>query len=223
MCTPHAGHEGGRTCAIKHHSRRNRCACCPQTAADDDGRCVARLYADCECAFHRLWEERLVERVRGAINTSGLIRVHLLLCLCASKASCGLQVDRTPQTCCTLCVSHITCMWACRGYVPLRSSCRCKRNPTHFLCAWMLSCPACFKTQFPLQLLLKARLGLPRSFPSCMQALQRARDTPGFAQRAIQARRAYQEQAQRAAHAVTAWASQHGFETGTELRWCVLW
>jgi len=53
-----------------------------------------------------------------------------------------------------------------------------------------------------------------------MQALQRARGTPGFARRAVQAQQAYQEQAQRATHAVAAWASQHGFETGTELRWC---
>ena len=58
---------------------------------------------------------------------------------------------------------------------------------------------------------------------SCLQtqALQRARGTPGFAQRAAQAQQAYQEQAQRAARAVGAWASQHGFEIGTELRWCV--
>ncbi len=29
--------------------------------------------------------------------------------------------------------------------------------------------------------------------------------------------------AQRAAHAVAAWAAQHGVETGTELRWCGRW
>ena len=54
-----------------------------------------------------------------------------------------------------------------------------------------------------------------------LQALQRARDTPGFAQRAAQAQQAYEDQAACAARAVEAWADQHGHELGKELRWCV--
>ena len=76
-----SGHDGGRVNAVKHHSRRNRCACCPEGAEDDDeGRCEARPDAACECAFHAQASERLVERVcrAAAITLCPISRIVAL-------------------------------------------------------------------------------------------------------------------------------------------------
>ena len=57
---------------------------------------MARLYADCECAFHKLWEERLVERVRITTVTSCLMSVHLLSCPCTCMRAALCMWTVTP-------------------------------------------------------------------------------------------------------------------------------
>ena len=54
------GHEGHRKGKIQTHSGRNTCPICP---GDEEGRCQARQFDLCGCAFHRLDKQRKVVRV----------------------------------------------------------------------------------------------------------------------------------------------------------------
>ncbi|CAL5220963.1 g3069 [Coccomyxa viridis] len=61
------GHEGHRKSKIQAHSGRNTCPHCP---ADEEGRCQAREFEQCECAFHRLDKQRKVVRALQRIKGS---------------------------------------------------------------------------------------------------------------------------------------------------------
>lgn len=76
------GHDGHRKGKIQAHSGRNACSDC---SADEEGRCQARQFDQCGCAFHRLDKQRKVVRVSLPVlpSCSGTVSAALAICAAA--------------------------------------------------------------------------------------------------------------------------------------------